>query len=355
MVESGSVSREVKLAAIALAWFLAWLTVQFIEKPVKSGGRKSLIAVLLLFVMFVVFDIGIAINKGFSSPRNNNPALAPIVTAIGDWEYPKYLRQHVFQGEVFNYLKGNSGQITVMMGDSHIEQYGPRVVELSHVLPDKLNTVYFSTLAACPQIPFIEYPDGASCKKHIQSTLEFIKVNKVNTVVITACWNCYFHKHAYNLHNTPFSDNYSYVKNGKREGFSDGTGKHLALQELELFLKRLSGVTKVFLMLDNPISIQQDPVTFLEGARLGTFRAKKVSQSFVIPAEQFALRNKLIGIANRSGVEIIDPDTILCALDKQTCLRMTIDSKPIYKDSNHLRPFFVREYADYLDKALLAR
>jgi len=355
IMESGNASREIKLAAIALTFVLAWLTFQFFEKPLRFGKRKGLVAVLLSFLMLMFLAAGVAVNNGLLSPRNNDAALSPIVTAINDWGYPGNLRQYIYQGEVFNYVAGGSGRITMMMGDSHIEQYGPRVLRLSRDLPSKINSVYFSTVAACPQIPFIEYANSAECNRHIQSTLDFIKAKNVSAVVIGACWNCYFNERGYKMRNTPNSDGYSYVKNGRREKFADGSGKDSALKELELFLKELSKITKVYLILDNPIAHQQDPETFIDGSRLSTLRGNSVSQVLEIPAEQFALRSRLVDIANRSAVEVMDPFSILCPSDKGACLRMTADRKPIYKDSNHLRPFFVRENVDYLDKALLAR
>ena len=356
ILQSGNASRGTKLAAVALAFLLAWLTFLFVEKPLRFGKRKTLITVFLLFVMCLFLAMGVAITKGSFPPRHNDPSLAPIITAINDWEYPAHFGQYVYQGEVFQHVAGSSGRTTVMMGDSHIEQYGPRVLQLSREFPGKLNSVYFSTVPACPHIPYIHYPQSTECDRSVQTTLEFIKSKHVDDVVIAACWNCYFNKRAYKLKNTPDSDIYSYVKDGRRENFLNGAGKDLALQEFEVFLKDLSKITKVYLVLDNPISPHQDPATWVEGDRLSpTLRANSVTPGLEIPPEQFALRDKLVRIAGRSGVEIIDPFSILCISEKQLCFRTTTDGKPIYKDSNHLRPFFVREHVDYLDRALLAR
>jgi len=72
-----------------------------------------------------------------------------------------------------------------------------------------------------------------------------------------------------------------------------------------------------------------------------------------ISPEQLKLRDQLARMAHRAGIKLVDPTRKLC--EGQSCLRQTDDGKPLYKDDNHLRPFFVRENADFLDVTLFVK
>ncbi|HWT21051.1 MAG TPA: hypothetical protein VN280_19290, partial [Variovorax sp.] len=60
----------------------------------------------------------------------------------------------------------------------------------------------------------------------------------------------------------------------------------------------------------------------------------------------------LKALARASGAEPIDVMARLCSGGQ--CLRATPDDAPVYKDREHLRPAYVRDHADYLDRILLA-
>ena len=51
-----------------------------------------------------------------------------------------------------------------------------------------------------------------------------------------------------------------------------------------------------------------------------------------------------------AGAIVIDPVEHLCV--DQQCPVVTFDGKPVYKDDNHYRPFFVKEHAVFIDMAL---
>jgi hypothetical protein len=58
----------------------------------------------------------------------------------------------------------------------------------------------------------------------------------------------------------------------------------------------------------------------------------------------------MIEMAKRAGATVIDPVLSLCQDD--ACKVRMVDGTPIYKDSSHLRPFYVRDFADFIDVAL---
>ena len=62
------------------------------------------------------------------------------------------------------------------------------------------------------------------------------------------------------------------------------------------------------------------------------------------------IKNDLIKVAQDSGAIVIDPESSLCSGD--TCKAIDSNGDPLYKDSAHLRPTYVRKHAKFIDKAL---
>lgn len=343
-------TREIKLLIFILSVLMAWITYQFVERTIRFGTFKKNITILSLVLMGLSLIAGLIVSKGFIIARNSNPHLSTILSAKNDWSYPEGLQKRVFQGEEYYFIEGDIGSKTLFLGDSHIEQYSPRVISVLNV-NKRANSVYFWSLGACPHIPYVDYPNKI-CQARLDSAIKFIKLNKINQLVIGACWNCYFNDYSYHFRETPNRDNLSFVKNGKFESFRNTDGRNFAFYELEKFLKKYALEINVTLILDNPISQEQDPESFFSGNRIKGLSVNVPSQMTDISADQFLLREKLLMIAKKSGVRVIDPMNHLCDIPNNSCLRVLNDGRPIYKDSNHLRPFFVRDLA-YLDHVLL--
>ena len=89
-----------------------------------------------------------------------------------------------------------------------------------------------------------------------------------------------------------------------------------------------------------------DPRTHFTGSRLrGTTHTPPPPQPF--QPDQAALRDEMLAIAARSGAAVIDVAAVMCPDGE--CPATMADGRPIYKDRDHLRPFYVREYLDVLD------
>jgi len=62
------------------------------------------------------------------------------------------------------------------------------------------------------------------------------------------------------------------------------------------------------------------------------------------------MKNDLINIAAKNKIEIIDPMKYLCG--DATCPSVDADGQPMYKDGQHLRPYFVRKKASFIDSTV---
>ena len=117
-------------------------------------------------------------------------------------------------------------------------------------------------------------------------------------------------------------------------------------------LRALTSKYKVVLLLDNPSDDAADPRNLLDGRFSGN-TLSSIAESFELSRDQLALNERLKNIALRSGVGIIDQISALCTNGR--CPRLNKDRKPIYKDSHHFRPFFVRESINYFDSQLIKK
>jgi len=126
-------------------------------------------------------------------------------------------------------------------------------------------------------------------------------------------------------------------------------GADLAIAELGEFLGRLSSRFEVYLLLDNPLGSVFNP-KHLIGNRLSFQGGGNLDETTPVPADQAALNKRLRQVARAAGARVIDQLPVLCPQDQ--CVRLTPDKRPIYKDDHHMRPFFVRQAAGYLERAL---
>lgn len=345
---TGEPGIEIKLLLIVVAIALAWLTYKWIEKPLRFQTYHYQKTLALATIMTVVFISGIVVNLNMMRPKNSSATFENYLSAMNDWEYPNRLKPLKAIPRAF-YINSRNSDTTLLIGDSHIEQYSPRVVDTIQNHHPSSNSAIFITAGGCLPIPGVQEDQHRTCSTTLKSALDLAKDKKIKSIVLGGAWNAYFIPEELNCDKR---DSYSYytVNHGKKELFCHGRGIDMALSNLEELIKNISGSKKVYLLLDNPMSEDFNPGSFFTGNRLGSIQIKDVTRNIAIDEAQLQLREKLIALANRAGAEIIDPTTKLCK--GNICSRLTKDGKPIYKDNDHLRPFYVRENSDYIDKTL---
>jgi hypothetical protein len=140
----------------------------------------------------------------------------------------------------------------------------------------------------------------------------------------------------------------------------ESRGTQLALGEFERLLGELvASGRRVFIVLSNPTSPRFEPRSLvtpqvrlsLEPPRV--LRAGESAPVDAAPFESFVapLAQRLREIAARSGAEVLDPRSTLCA--GMDCPSVGEDGLPLYIDSNHLRASFACAHAGFLDETLL--
>lgn len=351
IVETGYLGSHAKLALMASAFGLAALTYRWVERPIRAAAPTPGRSLALAAAMAAVAALGLAIAWQQVPPRAHDSALQAFARATVDWEFPQGLEERRHRDTRVFHIEGGRPTRTVFWGDSHMDQYAPRITERVRRGGDPVRSADFLTWGSCPPIPGIEFPGSANCARAIRDTLDFIDNPQVDTVVIAACWNCYFSRRPLLLRSVPGNAGYR-VRDaqGRWVGLASPEGQAAALAELQALMTRLAKTKRVYLVLDNPLSADQDPGRFASTWRLDRSAPVTLPETVPASAEQQALAEAMRAVAERSGAIVLDPNAVLCS--GATCRRMTGPLSPIYKDSNHLRPFFVKAELGLIDETV---
>ncbi len=335
-----------RIATLLLASVLAWVTYEFVEKPIRSRQWTSASAPSLALALSVFLVIGFAIQRGQISSRSGMSVdLKPIFSAINDWRPEDYSTD----------VKGNSSGRVLIIGDSFTGNYVTRIASVVKSHTNSLSVSYAGT-AGCPPIPNlnrIAYP-GDCVKANDAAFLEAMEPD-VKRVVLLSAWHYFYplrkrHRQATKAsfehdvmmyskddpHRTPIS----FGSTAYRKAFSDLRGEIAAL--------RKAG-KEVYIVLPTPMSDSFDPSLMVD--RLS---AKPILSTGIPKSQYYAsfqpMIDELTAVAHSTGAELLDPAEDLCRNDFCSAV---YDGKPIYKDFGHIRPFFTRNNVTVFDHVVL--
>jgi peptidoglycan/LPS O-acetylase OafA/YrhL len=357
ILESGVPSRNYRIGALVASIILAWLTYRFIETPFRGGKHGTAKVRLLLVGMAILGGAGFVSYK-WSLPEPRLAALVPenVLLAVNDWGYPGNLTAENRPG-VLVYRNLDTPPEVLVVGDSHAEQYGPRAIALTEM--KRAKSIAFMTIGGCPPIPGVRENQVPQCATLTDEVVAYLRQNPtIKAVVIGGYWNGYFIEQT----KPNASLDYYYEKDGVSHRFSEG-GDTYAMQGLREFMNELSKTAEVYLLLDNPQNDRFNPRRMLPenyNKRWDTllFKSETLprnainSEEFSIAQNQLDLAAKMEQLTKGSSVKTLDPTSEVCPQNK--CRSLDGSGRPIYKDTHHLRPFFVRANVGVLDKVFLA-
>jgi len=339
--------RTQRIVVIILSFIFSWLTYKYLEKSFRYGQRLILKTRILYLNMFVVFICGVTIysNNGFPY-RSISKNYDLIVNAFNDVNWTENLNLLTTSSGI-NYYQTNIGLPKIaFVGDSHIKQFGPIISELS--IDQNSQSTAFYTIPGCPPIPNVYEDKHPQCNDFISEIDQFLNdTPSIETIVIGACWNCYFETET-----SKFIDynnfNYYYLDGGNKYYFRNQTKLAIdfSMQSLKKYLLQLSTKYKVYFLLDNPMSPAFDPRSMI-GNRTSLSTQNNMNHSVPLSILQNELNNELKNLAASSGVTSIDQLTYLCP--ENACIKLSKDGVPIYSDNSHLRPYFVKNNVHIFD------
>lgn len=347
----------VAASAVAVALLAAYATYRWIEVPIRYGKFADKLAPGLLAGLTCLALLGGAASLHLIPGRLSGPSFLAWDSAVSDWRFGGETKFNEPSGFSLTTVRSRGPGTALFIGDSHIQQYWPRVVHVIDRYPDAARSAIFATHSACPPLPGVNARlRGRNCHGLFDFALEQALQPGIDTVVFGAFWEDYF-LGEYSVSGTrPYVYNVSDKTRTPLQYGSPGTA--IAFAQFQRAVSRLvSSGRRVFIVLSNPTSPLFTPV-FPSEFRLSLhtptgprFHAAppvdvRAYESYVAP-----LMNRLRSIAEQSGAVAVDPRYTLC--EGLNCQATGADGLPRYIDSNHLRGLTALEHASFIDEMLL--
>ena len=333
ILEGDIPSEMIRLGLLVLAFLLATLTYYCLEKPIRSQAPNKKLATRLLAAMLMTALLGLVTywNGGFASRVTQ---FDKISKASGEWHYPGKLENFFFEGQTYRRQASQNPETTLWIGDSDAEQYYVRLDELIQKSPSTTNSIVFATGHGCVPIPASASAQQSHCQGLLERALRYAGSHpEVSNVVITGLWP-------------------QYMPPGTNQWVLNGGVDKLASERLINYIKELRAMGKtVYLILAIPTGLEFDPKYLIERNILNwpqIFAIKAGGLSWEKVQERFGLmQTELNQIANRAGAIAINPMDFLC--NPSECPSLDRNGEPIYKETGHLRPNFVRYQVNFVD------
>lgn len=341
---------QIKFALIAAAFILAYLTYRLIEVPLRQQRNHRRVVGGLGSAMLAMVLLGVLTAGGVLRERIDVHGAEIYLQALNDSAFPgpsfTPLRH---QNIVFQKVSSQTKGLTVFLGDSVVQQYGPRIEHAIASDPTRFNSVIFATAAGCPPIrhavklPRFKFP---LCPQATEAAYDLAGSSDVDTVVIGAAWYGYFN---------PSNKELLFEKDTSMLVFPTAQAMDASYDSLRTSIARLSGQGKrVFLILQPPTGPLFDPRNMYTGSRFADIHPLPSIPNLnkqIFLDENGSVRARLISIAQQSGARIIEPLDYLCT--GATCPVTDSNGIPAYTDPVHMRPAYSRKMVTYLDQTML--
>jgi peptidoglycan/LPS O-acetylase OafA/YrhL len=342
---------------IVIALAAAYATYRLIEVPIRYSelGRKTVPALLTGLALLAV--AGAALQARVITGRLSGPIVSQWDAAANDWHFSG--DNQVDERTGFATLTVNSGRDrkALFIGDSHIQQYWPRVRRIIDAQPDSARSAVFVSFPAWPPLPGIHHLyHTTNSSGFFDRAMERAFQPDVDTVVIGAFWEFYFLGEYSPDRNV--QEVYGVPPLARAPLQLDSRSTQAAFEQFQRAISRLvSSGRRVFIVLSNPTSPLFVPV-FPTEIRLSLhppsgFRSDNAPRIDAEPFESFAapVMNRLRAIAAQTGAKVVDPRLTLC--EGMICPATDSKGMPLYLDSNHINGSNARERALFVDEMLL--
>jgi len=335
IIEAGDPTTLQLWYGIGLSIILSIITYYFVENKLRHNKARWVTPSLVIgFLALGV--LGYAVFRKIVLPAHNTKLVEQVSAAVKDNGIQDGFE--IYPGTQYGKIKkvGGDGRQTVFLGDSHIQQYAPRIkVLLNDASPESRGAIFTAAPASLPIQGLITHGwnNGEDLMKSFWEKLS--NNAKVDRVVIGARWEGSFH------------DNTEY----KGISFRDADFLPTIMHELKNTVKILKSMgKKVYLLLDTPTGAELDPKNLsIRGyTSSNTSGVRRMRVNDFLNRDQ-AIRQELLAIANEAGAEVIDPIPFLS--DGEYIISSNEDG-PIRCDDSHLRPGFVRDHVKYLDRTV---
>jgi peptidoglycan/LPS O-acetylase OafA/YrhL len=343
--------------AIVIALAAAYATYRWVEVPIRYGelGRKAVPAMLAGLALLAV--AGVAFQARWTTGRLSGPIFSQWDAAANDWHFAGDSRIDQRTGLGTLTVTSRRDRKALFIGDSHIQQYWPRVRRIIDAHPDSARAAVFVSFSGWPPLPGINYSNHmAESSGFFDRSMQLAFQPDIDTVVIGAFWEFYFlgeyrpDRHLQEVYGAPPS--------ARARLQLDSPSTQAVFEQFQrAILGLVSSGRRVFIVLSNPTSPLFQPV-FPTEMRLSlhppsSLRGDSALRIDAGPFESFAapVLDRLRAIAAQAGAQVVDPRLTLC--EGMICPAEDSKGMPLYLDSNHLNGSNARERASFVDEMLL--
>ena len=196
-IQNPDVTAWTRAEILALSALLAWITYQFVEKPIRFGEKTVRAVRIVASCMTAACICGLLIYQAQGVPSRLPKPLQEIASYRYDSKSTPRFRQCFLNDEKTHedfpktcwggLADGNDDGTVVLWGDSHMAFLSPGV---RAVWGDEASIAQF-TMSACP--PLLEKLEGgtAKCEKSNQFVASILMEHPRATVVLFAAWTIY--------------------------------------------------------------------------------------------------------------------------------------------------------------------
>lgn len=192
IIESNNPSRQMRLAAVALAIVLAWLTYRFIEKPVRLGKQGGFKLAALILIMTILGAAGFKLYALNGLPSRAAAQLkSKSFGDIGHSEYGKYKKDHFYSCNPVSSIKETATESDKGLRCSQSKITGP--VDLAIIGDSHADHLFIGVAEGLPEANVAAYTHGSmpylSNNEFNDIFRQVIADDHVKTVILAAYWS----------------------------------------------------------------------------------------------------------------------------------------------------------------------
>jgi peptidoglycan/LPS O-acetylase OafA/YrhL len=340
----------VRVALIGVAIFLAWLTFQTVERPIRGGRRLPLKAISLLAGMLVVGSLSYG---GFRyDPLDGRPVLQQLADVVRHSPLPGYgpcRNPQLVQGLKVNLciVAEQGGTDAALIGDSHAEDKFFGFVRIDHE-----HRWALLGAAACPPVYAINVDVNggleSDCGQKSVKIIDWVDSQPQIKTVVLAFFGNYFLA-------TPYAADHVIHHTGPgRMVFSGAPGQsgspaELFFSGLDQAIAHLEQAHKQIVVL---IDLPEFPFMPRDCYRRQDTSGCSLPRS-AVDARQAEYRQIIAKLQHaHPGIRVFDPLERFCPDSR--CI-YTEAGQVLYEDSNHLSHYGSDRYAEVFSRWLTSR